>query len=1012
MARSISFVVEGDVDTRITITETEEGELRFDVEVLGSGLIGDLRGLFFDLKEPDSGAPLDLSTVTAEGLTDDDRVTDSDFAEAAVDDLGHGATMKGKVAKQLGKFDGGVEFGTAGIGKDDVQQSSFLLSSLAGPLTLDMLDLADFGLRYTSVGDEGGRRNDSLKIAGQSSGVADDDAWSVDENATAAVDLLANDTNGATNTVTAAFDGDGSFTATADGFERQVVVDGRVLGTLTVTAAGVASFAATGADVDALAVGEQADYSFSYTSTASDGTSFATADADLTVIGLNDVPVISIEPGDSAAETLPETDAPLAVSGTLTLTDLDLSDVVGVSLVSVESSGKDDDAATPDNNALLGMMTLAPTAVLDGTETVQAFGWFFDSGATTFDYLADDESITLDFTVRAADDNGASDDQVVSITVDGANDRPVSQDVSGIGIGEDEAGVDGAFVGSDLDTTDVLDFQILGAPTDASGNQYGSVANNGDGTFTFDPGDNFQFLEAGETRDVSFQYVAVDDSGTPTDTSVPGTVTITVSGAFDAPVEASGSLLFETEDQSMFGTGEALVLQPDLPFFGIEDTFNLDATILASQTFSGDALETILGGIEAVADFFADIGCGISEFFGGDCDADVDIPSSITTPRIGTDGHLNVKTGLQPYFFFTSGDVDASVPVDVVFTSPRQVEAGDTFTIDSAYTLDGGASFQTFSPNVNFGMDFVFDLDTRLDLEFGSSTTNLFDFDTAAIDDFEGTLGEPGFNIFDFSAEDDLEASIDLAGLATLDLNFPVIDTTGSLVDEDTLESTGEDDVAVLDIDVDAVIAEIIGAATGVPVTFGESDSLGAAIDIGGTSLNLLSIDYAWDLVAVNLISTLSVIQDFAMSIEELPLFATFEDGSILDGLSLGDDLTVTAPTGFDADLEGDADGLIDFDVDVDMDAVFSNLSTLGFSMDLFTGLLSFTAGITSDFASDLPSFSLFADGENGSLTDDDFLVSNTLELLDDEPLATLFDEEFPIEGWNQDTVASQFDVA
>lgn len=47
MARSITVVVDGPVDTQIKITELDDSTLRFDLEVLGSGLIGDLRGLFF-----------------------------------------------------------------------------------------------------------------------------------------------------------------------------------------------------------------------------------------------------------------------------------------------------------------------------------------------------------------------------------------------------------------------------------------------------------------------------------------------------------------------------------------------------------------------------------------------------------------------------------------------------------------------------------------------------------------------------------------------------------------------------------------------------------------------------------------------------------------------------------------------------------------------------------------------------------------------------------------------------
>ena len=60
MSNSVTFIIEGDVDTRVTVTEVMIGDpeagdariaLQFDVEVLDtSGAIGDLRALFFDLE--------------------------------------------------------------------------------------------------------------------------------------------------------------------------------------------------------------------------------------------------------------------------------------------------------------------------------------------------------------------------------------------------------------------------------------------------------------------------------------------------------------------------------------------------------------------------------------------------------------------------------------------------------------------------------------------------------------------------------------------------------------------------------------------------------------------------------------------------------------------------------------------------------------------------------------------------------------------------------------------------
>ena len=904
MARSLTFTIKGPVDTLVKIEEQDDGTLRFDLQVLGSGLLGDLRGIFFDL------AALDASTagLFVTGIEGSEGVIGKTvFDEQAVTSVTNDVNVNGSVIKQQGQFDGGIEFGTPGIGKDDISSASFILSAIE-PLSLDNFDLANFGLRYTSVG-TGNKRNDSEKIAGDASGVARNDAWEVDENAAGTIDLLLNDTNGVQSngmrkTVISVVDAQGALDPVAGGFQRTVEIGGLVLGTLFVTSDGFAQYVADGPDVDKLAHDDIRQWSFTYETVSSDG-SLATADAVLTIDGQNDQPE------------------------------------AGAVVVTVHED--------------------------DAFDTVQS---------TQFQPLTGD-------------------------------------------------GVTGSFVGSDIDYGDALSFDIISSPVDAFGNQYGEVVNNNDGTFTFNPKDEFQFLSAGETRDVTFQYVAIDDSGVGTSAIAPeesdrsevATITVTVTGADDAPVEFADQLLFQTNNQSMFGTGAALTFQPSLPFLGFDTgTQSLNATIIPGYEFSGAVLEGIFSGIEAIAQFFADVGCTIAGWFGADCDADIDLPDSISTPSVQTEGSFAAKVGLQPYFSLNSGEVDAFVPVDVLFSAPRQVENGDTFSISSVYTVDGGATFSTMSPNVNFGMDFVFDIDTALELLIGSNSFNIWDIDTATYSNFSGKLGEPGFNIFDASGED-LELSVPLGPLDPffdLDLNFPIIETTGTqdTPGGNTLSSSGSDDVAVLTADLDAFASQLV---FGNPSVFGGSDSFGLTISVAGASLNLLSVEWAWDVVSVELITTLKALQDFSLSIEELPLIATLEDGSVITGFSLGDEITVNTPvtSNFDPDINGNADGLIDVDIAVDIEALFSNDTYLGLDLDLFVGLLRFTAGLTSDFFAG-PSVSLF-DGIIPSIdgNNDGFLLGNTFSLVEDVRLATLFNEEIQIVGWNgANTDTLFFDVA
>ncbi|AVP93802.1 VCBS domain-containing protein [Aeromonas rivipollensis] len=270
-----------------------------------------------------------------------------------------------------------------------------------------------------------------------------------------------------------------------------------------------------GSDFQDLADGETRDVSFTYTATDDSGTGTDTSlsgTVTITVTGTNDRPVVS---NVAAAAT----EDGSTVNGSFVVSDADTSDLHTFAITSAPSAG-----SVVNNN--------------DGTFT-------FDPGSD-FQDLADGETRDVSFTYTATDDSGTGTDTslsgTVTITVTGTNDRPVVSNVAAAAA-EDGSTVNGSFVVSDADTSDLHTFAITSAPS------AGSVVNNNDGTFTFDPGSDFQDLADGETRDVSFTYTATDDSGTGTDTSLSGTVTITVTGTNDRPV-VSNVAAAATEDGS------------------------------------------------------------------------------------------------------------------------------------------------------------------------------------------------------------------------------------------------------------------------------------------------------------------------------------------------------------------------------------------------------------------------------------------------------------------------------
>lgn len=152
--RSITFVIpgtSGGPDVQVYAEEGTGGTLVFTVTVLSTPtLTADLRGLFFNVNENGKLAGMAVSQVG-------NKVTDFDTHD--VIDLGNGANMQGKAKP----FDVGLEFGTQGIGKDDIQTATFTLSNAAGDLTLDDIAQVEFGARLTSIGAPGGARSGSSK---------------------------------------------------------------------------------------------------------------------------------------------------------------------------------------------------------------------------------------------------------------------------------------------------------------------------------------------------------------------------------------------------------------------------------------------------------------------------------------------------------------------------------------------------------------------------------------------------------------------------------------------------------------------------------------------------------------------------------------------------------------------------------------------------------------------------------------------------------------------------------
>ncbi|MEX0285417.1 MAG: Ig-like domain-containing protein, partial [Paracoccaceae bacterium] len=515
----------------------------------------------------------------------------------------------------------------------------------------------------------------------------------------------------------------------AEGVDTVVLVSGPAKGAFTFSADGTYAFDPAG-DFEALAVGESETVTFTYEVTDTTGAT-AIGTASIVVLGRNDAPVAL-----AVADTVDEDEPGITVAADFT--DVDASDT---------------HTFTVDTTGTLGNVVNNNDGTFD----------YDPNGA--FEALAVGETATDTFSYTVDDGNGGTASEIVTITVTGQNDAPVAVAAAGT-VAEDGPGITVAAGFTDVDASDTHTFSV-----DTTGT-LGSVVNNGDGTFDYDPNGAFEALAEGETATDTFTYT-VDDGNGGTSTE---TVTLTVTGQNDAPAALAVADNVDEDGPSItvsanFSDADA----SDTHTFSVETTGTLGSVTNNNDgTFDYDpngAFEALAEG-ETVTDTFT---YTVDDGNGG---------TSTETVTITVTGQNDAPVALE-----VTDTVDEDGPGITISADFSDVDASDThtFSVDTTGTLgavtnngdgtfdyDPNGAFEALAEGETATDTFTYTVD---DGNGGTSTETVTITVTGQNDapvalEVTDTVDEDGPGITISSAFSDVDAS---------DLHTFSVDTTGSL---------------------------------------------------------------------------------------------------------------------------------------------------------------------------------------------------------------------------------------
>ena len=465
----------------------------------------------------------------------------------------------------------------------------------------------------------------------------------------------------------------------------------------------------------------------------------------ITVTGTNDAPIAQ---ASSAAA-----DEDQVSTGQLTATDTDDGAVLTFSI---------------DGNAPAGF-----TLQSDGS-------WTFDGKDPAYQHLANDETQVISIPVIVTDDQGATSSSTLTLTITGTNDAPVAQAGSAT-TGENTVLNSQVPVASDVDGT-IASYQLA---TDV-GTGNGTLTFHGDGSFTFDPGHDFDSLPAGVSRDVTFTYQAKDDSGALSD---PQTITITVTGTNDAAVITGAQVSINETNAPISTGGQLTVTDVDSPATFVEQTnvagqyghFSLAAD--GTWSYVADSAYNELKLNETLTDTF-----NVQSADGTQSSVTVNIVGSNDAPVAQAASASAVEGGsLQPGV--VAGATDGSALTLTITTT----QPGEAISFNWTFTTQDYAPYN----------DFAFVQVNGQVVTLLSSVAAVGNYGTSGPQTFSHTFDQPGTYTLVIGVADSGDSSVDSTlVLSNLPPQASVVGSVGQAVQDGTgwtLTSNGANNQALVD---------------------------------------------------------------------------------------------------------------------------------------------------------------------------------------------------------------------